>query len=98
MTAPCPIFGFELDLAIEPRLSETDAERLWRELNALLDRRGLEARGIRSTSTWSYRIRGESSQATDVDRTAIQEWATTQRGIVSCRTSVIFDLAAEPIR
>jgi hypothetical protein len=92
MTAPCPILGFHLELELGPSVPNSDSETLFSALMTLLSRRGLEADGVRRGRIWSYRIRGEGTQATDADRTAILEWASTHTGIVAQRASRIYDL------
>jgi len=94
MSGACPILGFLVEAELDRQLSDTKAGALWDAFMKLLQQRGLEAEGIHSRHTWRYRVRSEATQATDVDRTAIQEWAATQAGIVSCRVGAVHDLEA----
>jgi uncharacterized protein YggL (DUF469 family) len=92
MTAPCPIFGFQVELELDPRVTPREAEELWQEFVALVQQRGLEADGGRGIRWWTYRLHGESSQASDVDRSAIRDWASAHPGIVTVRIGDLFDV------
>jgi len=93
--AACPILGFELDLELGPNISTSDAESLWNALMRFLSQRGLEADGVRRDRSWTYRIRGDGTQATDADRAATLEWASSQVGIVAERASRLYDLQGD---
>ena len=94
MAAACPVLGFLVEIALDPRVSQRASDALWGEFEKLLEKRALDAEGIRRRHHWKHQVRGEATQATDVDRTAIQEWAATQAAIISCRVSVVHDLEA----
>jgi uncharacterized protein YggL (DUF469 family) len=88
MTAPCPSFGFLVELEIEPDAAET----LWKSFGALLEERGLEADGGRGYRIWTFRLTGVGAQASDVDRRAIKTWATSQSAVRSVNVGDLFDI------
>lgn len=60
----------------------------------LVQQRGLEADGGRGRRFWTYRLHGEGAQASDLDRSAVREWAATHPEIVSVRVGELFDVQA----
>jgi uncharacterized protein YggL (DUF469 family) len=92
MTAPCPIFGFLVEIEIDDYVSPVESDSLWNAFMAFVQQRGLEADGGRGSHMWTYRLCGESAQASDLDRAALQEWASKHREIVSIRIGDLFDV------
>lgn len=94
MTAPCPIFGFLVELEVDEQLSSGQSDGVWRSFMDLTRRRGLEADGGRGRRLWTYRLLGESAQASDLDRTAVRAWAATHPEIVDVRVGELFDVSS----
>jgi hypothetical protein len=88
VSAPCPVFGFLVELEVEPGA----AEALWKSFTALAEERGLEADGGRGLRLWTFRLTGLSAQASDLDRRAVQAWASSQSGVRSVRIGDLFDI------
>ncbi len=89
MTAPCPIFGFLVELEVEP----DESDNLWESFNALLEARGLEADGGRGFRLWTFRLSGVGAQASDLDRRAITAWANSQPAVRSVSVGELFDIS-----
>ena len=92
MTAPCPVFGFLVEVEIDQHVAPNESDRLWKAFMGLVQQRGLEADGGRGRRRWTYRLHGESSQASDLDRTAIRDWASAEPRIVSIHIGDLFDV------
>lgn len=90
MSAPCPAFGFVAQFEVEPEQSDA----LWRDFVALLRDRGLEADGRRRERQWAYRIHGESTQASDLDRRAVEDWAASRAEIRSHTIGELHEVTA----
>lgn len=95
MAAPCPIFGFLVELEMADTLS---AEQI-RQLRRAFERDVIEPRGLlcddRSIGgRWSFVVRSEASQATDADRSAVDAWTQTRAEIQSARIGPLLDFAS----
>ena len=94
MSAPCPIFGFRIELALTYGLSERSIGELWRDFRRdVVVARGLTCEREVRGEHWSMIIRSEASQATDGDREAIAQWGTGRREIASLDVGPLVDLA-----
>jgi len=94
MSAPCPVFGFEVRSEIRA-VDDDDRRALWRALETdFLTARGLVARCLAFGGVLSFAVTSEASQATDADRNALQAWAATHSEIISMRVGPLVDLAA----
>ena len=92
MSAPCPVFGFEVRAEIRP--VDDDRRALWLALETdFLAERGLVARRIALGGVLSFAVTSEASQATDADRRALEAWAATRPEILSMRVGPLVDLA-----
>ena len=93
MSAPCPVFGFEVRAEIRP-VDDDDRRALWLALETdFLAERGLVARCIALGGVLSFAVASEASQATDADRRALEAWAATRPEILSMRVGPLVDLA-----
>jgi uncharacterized protein YggL (DUF469 family) len=92
VTAPCPTLGFLVEFDIDAGVSRDRADALWRAFMAAVGERGLVADGGTSWRTWTYRIHSEASQATDLDRHAVREWAASRREILASRVGELIEL------
>lgn len=95
MTAPCPEFGFPLELDIASTVASPQLGALGRRLDAFLAGRGLLADGARSDETWRLVVRAEAGQATDNDRDEVERWALAQPEIADVRLGELTDLREE---
>jgi uncharacterized protein YggL (DUF469 family) len=94
MAAPCPTFGFLVELDLDATLSADEVESSIRAFQSLLEQRGLVGDRGTGASQWTYRIQSEAAQATDADRSAIAEWVSKRRGLRSFRVGELFELPA----
>ena len=93
MSAPCPLFGFEVVLHLAPGVSEAAARALWEAFVAgPVEGRGLVCDGGWNAGRWSHRVHGEAGQATHADREAIVAWAESRREIASVEVGPLVDL------
>jgi uncharacterized protein YggL (DUF469 family) len=93
VSAPCPVFGFEVVLHLAPGVSESAARTLWREFVAdVIEPRGLLCEGGTAAGRWSHVVHGEAGQATDADREAVAAWAESRREIASVDVGPLVDL------
>jgi uncharacterized protein YggL (DUF469 family) len=95
MSAPCPVFGFLVELEMIETLT---AEQL-RDLRRAFSRDVMESRGLvcdeRATGRrWSFVVRSEASQATDADRSAVEAWTRLHSEIASARIGPLLDFAS----
>jgi len=96
MSAPCPVFGFTVEIELGDASSNVDsiARQVERDV---LERRGLEWTREQTTRVVRYVVRGESSQATDDDRQALAARLGTlrERGAVHAfRVGPIVDFSS----
>lgn len=94
MSAPCPVFGFEVILHVVPGLSEGAAHALWADFVAsAIEGRGLVCEGGVGTGRWSHVVHGEAGQATDADREAIAAWAAGRAEIAGVELGPLVDVS-----
>ncbi len=94
MSAPCPTYGFLVDVRLAPDVTDTTRQELWQAFCDVADARGLVLVGP-SVAGWPVMLQSEASQATDSDRQAIRGWAETRREIVRLEVGQLVDLSAE---
>jgi uncharacterized protein YggL (DUF469 family) len=75
MSAPCPVLGFVVTVAIRPNVDEGDVDALVDEFIDLLEGHGLQTGGGGDV-TFEFVVNREGGQATDADRSIVREWAT----------------------
>lgn len=94
MAAPCPIFGFRVELTLALGLSERTVGELWRDFRrGIVEARGLTCEREVGGDRWRMILRSEASQATDGDREAVREWGAGRRAIESLEIGPLVDLA-----
>lgn len=94
MSAPCPVFGFRVELNLAFGLSERTVGDLWRDFRrTIVETRGLTCERDAAGERWSMTLRSEASQATDGDREAITRWAAGRAEIESLAIGPLIDLA-----
>lgn len=95
MSAPCPVFGFEVVFRIVPGLGEAAARALWDDFIAgPIDGRGLVCGGGPSEGRWSHLVSSDAGQATDADREAVATWAAARPEIVAAEVGPLVDLSS----
>jgi uncharacterized protein YggL (DUF469 family) len=92
VTAACPTFGFLAEFDVTDRIGDSDSQKLRHDLERVVASRGLVCGGTRTGPTWSCVIQGEAAQATDADRSALQQWASSRPEISDARIGPLFDL------
>ena len=95
MSAPCPVFGFVVEL----EMSEALGSDQMRDVRLAFLAQVAEARGLviderRHDHRWTFVVRSEASQATDADRRAVETWAQEQRAIVAVDVGPLLDFAS----
>ena len=94
MSAPCPVFGFRVELMLAFGLSERTVGELWRDFRrSVVEARGLACERDAVGERWSMTLRSEASQATDGDREALTQWAAGRAEIESLEIGPLVDLA-----
>ena len=94
MSAPCPVFGFRVELSLALGLSERTVGDLWRDFRrSIVEGRGLTCERESSGDRWSMTLRSEASQATDADREAVTQWGADRSEIESLEVGPLVDLA-----
>jgi YggL 50S ribosome-binding protein len=89
MSAPCPVFGFHVSVDVS---TGGDARALWRELEALLESRGLMYVEDAVVGASERVVQSESSQATDADRDAVDRWLSEREDVDGFDVGEIEDL------
>lgn len=92
VTAPCPIYGFIAKYELVSQLDEAEETALTDSFLELLEARGLVSSGGFNGTRWSHVVRSEASQATDADRVAVHDWATSRAEIRDGVCGPIVDL------
>ena len=93
LSAPCPVFGFEVVFHLAPGLNEAATLALWEEFVAgPIEGRGLQCGGGGTGALWSHVVHGEAGQATDADREAIAAWAGSRGEITAVEVGPLVDL------
>lgn len=90
MTAPCPAYGFHVQMALRPGLVPAERERLLAQWEELLENRGLSSGGRGPTYGWI--VTSEASQATDDDRSAVRAWLESRPELKSWSVGELVDL------
>lgn len=94
MSAPCPVFGFRVELTLAVGLSERTVGDLWRDFRrSIVEARALTCEREASGDHWSMTLRSEASQATDADREAVSEWGSGRTEIEGLEVGPLVDLA-----
>lgn len=94
MAAPCPTYGFVVDVQLAPHVNSVAEVALWNSFCHALDARGLVCSGAKRAG-WPSAVRSEASQATDADRQAIHEWAAMHKEIVGLDVGQLVDLSSD---
>jgi len=93
VSAPCPVFGFEVVFHLVPGVSEPAALELWEAfITGPIEGRGLMCGGGSNGGRWSHVVHSEAGQATDADREAMAAWAGSRREIASVEVGPLVDL------
>ena len=83
MSAPCPVLGFVIRVALAPSASEADADAIVDDLMAFLENHGLVGAG-EGAHTLEFVVHRDGSQADERDRDIVRDWSTrwTQRATI----------------
>ena len=94
MTAPCPIFGFVVELQLRRDLDGADGDRVGKAFtHELLEGRGLVCGPAYHGARWSFVVQSEAGQATEMDREAILAWARGRAEIGKAEVGPLIDRA-----
>jgi uncharacterized protein YggL (DUF469 family) len=96
VSAPCPAFGFVVELEPAAGLAAERLATLRVEWAAFLDERGLRGREQRVGTQLRFEVQSEASQATQNDRAAVERWLSTRTEVARCRVGDIHDLPPDP--
>jgi len=101
MSAPCPVFAFQVVFHLAPGLGEEAARALWDAFVAgpvggrgLVCEGGEGVGGGAATGRRPYLVRSEAAQATDDDRRAVAAWASARPEIVEAEVGPLVDVAS----
>jgi uncharacterized protein YggL (DUF469 family) len=94
MTAPCPTYGFVVDVQLASHLSDADERALWDSFARIVETRGLVYAARVRSERWPCVVQSEASQATDADREAIRVWSSTHREIAGVDIGQLIDLSS----
>ena len=93
MSAPCPVFGFEIVLHVAPALDEAAALALWDDfITGPIEARGLVCAGAGGVDRWSQVVHSDAGQATDADREAVAAWAAARPEIRRAEIGPLVDV------
>ena len=91
MSAPCPVFGFVLRAIFEPSVARDQVEAFRDDLIELLEPNGLMTSGG-GDRVLEYVITREGTQATDMDRRLVIDWARRWGKVATITVSDLADL------
>ena len=95
MSAPCPVFGFVVEWELAETLSSDQVRDVYLAfVRDMIEPRGLECEERSSGRRSSFVVRSEASQATDLDREAVEAWTATRPEIVSATIGPLLDFAS----
>jgi hypothetical protein len=83
-----------LEIELDRELDARAIQRLRTAIDALLGTRGLVGDPDRRERHWSFFVRSEAAQATDMDREAVLEWARARAEFTMVRAGPIVDAAS----
>jgi uncharacterized protein YggL (DUF469 family) len=91
MSAPCPILGFVIHVALADSTSETEADAIIDDLMAFLENHGLVGAG-EGARTLEFVVHREGTQADDRDRDTVREWSARWHGRATVDVGPLTDL------
>ncbi|MGE5102349.1 MAG: 50S ribosome-binding protein YggL [Deltaproteobacteria bacterium] len=95
MSAPCPVFGFLVELQVAAALTSSQMRELRTAfLTRVIEPRGLTYNERSGGHDWSFVVQSEAGQATDADRQAVQAWAREQREVAATKVGPLLDFAS----
>jgi uncharacterized protein YggL (DUF469 family) len=98
VSAPCPVFGFNVVFQLAPELSEAAMRALWDDfMREVVEGRGLVCEGDGAAGRWAHVVHGEAAQATDADRDVVVAWAAARPEIVRSAVGPLVDVASEAL-
>lgn len=92
MSTPCPSFGFVVTIVPHAEADDLALTALWDAWIAFLAKRGLECSGAGDEAI-EYVVAGEASQATELDREAIESWLATRTELARWNVGALLDLS-----
>ena len=94
MTAPCPTFGFRVQMELDIDATPSSREQLRQAWAELLRGRGLVSRGGGSERR-THVVTSEASQAIESDRDAVRAWLESRTELRSWSVGALEDLGPE---
>ena len=91
MSGACPRLGFTMRLHVA-RATPDDLRRVMRELDELLESRGLSRIPAAPSDATSIEVFREGSQADDSDRVALRAWADAHSRVASVEVGLLAEL------
>jgi uncharacterized protein YggL (DUF469 family) len=74
MSAPCPVLGFIIRVALDDSTTEADVDAVVDDLMAFLENHGLVGAG-EGARTLEFVVHRDGTQADDRDREMVREWS-----------------------
>jgi uncharacterized protein YggL (DUF469 family) len=94
MSAPCPVFGFLVELHVAAALTSSQMRELRTALlTHVVEPRDLTYHERSEGHDWSFVVQSEAGQATDADRLAVEAWANERGEIVAVNVLLLLDFA-----
>ena len=94
MSAPCPVFGFDVHVRLADWVDEAAADALLDEfIVGPIEGNGLLAGGGGDRRGWRHTVSREIGQATEADRVAVAAWAAGRAEIAACDVGPLVDLS-----
>lgn len=91
MSAPCPVFGFNVTIAMAASVGEATTDAIVLDFIETLEANGLSAGGG-GDRTFEFVIERDGGQATASDRDIILRWSEKWRPSVAVLVSDLLDL------
>ena len=93
MSAPCPAYGFHVQMVLRPGVVPAERERLLTQWRELLENRGLSS--AERGPAYRCTVTSEASQATDSDRSAVRAWLESRPELQAWSVGGLVDLRDE---
>jgi uncharacterized protein YggL (DUF469 family) len=91
MSAPCPVLGFVIRVALADLASESDADAVVDDLMAFLENHGLVGAG-EGARTLEFVVHRDGSQADERDREMVRDWSARWTGRAKVDVGPLTDL------
>jgi uncharacterized protein YggL (DUF469 family) len=94
VSAPCPVFGFRVQITLPPTAADDSSRAIADSLFEILDANGLVKVGG-GNRLIELTVNRQGAQATDADRQLVIDWAAQWTHTADVRVSDLIDLNAD---